>query len=213
MSKYVCIALVATACAAAVPAAHADGAFFVAGQVGQATYDDWEGGDDSASTRALSGGYRWQAGPIIQVGVEGGLGEIDEVTMGYYYSGGGYVGTGSVAIDTSYLHVGANARFAFGEGSRWFAIARAGYVAYEMDGRGWYETRYNGTLMDSGGGSSSEDGGGAYFGGGLGVDITRNFSVNAMYNGFAYSNFREDFNGELEVGTASTTTLGVEVRF
>jgi hypothetical protein len=37
MIKYGCMALVAIACSALAPAAHAQGNFFVAGQVGQAT--------------------------------------------------------------------------------------------------------------------------------------------------------------------------------
>lgn len=214
MIKYGCMALVAMACAAAMPAAHAEGNFFVAGHVGQATYDDSGFEDDSASTRALSGGYRWQAGPIIQVGIEAGFGKVDEITDDYHYNDGmGYVETARVGMEADYRNIGANARIHFGEGSRWFAIARAGYMAYDMDARVNYEARYNGTLVDSFNDSASDDGGGAYFGGGVGVDITPNFNVNLMFNGFAYSDFEENSEGEFDVGTASTTTLGVEVRF
>lgn len=208
------MALVAIACAAAMPAAHAEGRFFVAGQVGQAEYDDTGFDDSSASTRAFSGGYRWQAGPLVQVGVEAGFGQIDEIGGEFYYyaDGAGYVETGRFGVEADYRHLGANARIAFGEGSRWFAVARGGYMAYSMDATAHFEVRQNGALVGSGKDSASDDGGGAYFGAGIGVDITRNFNVSVMYNGFAYSDF-DNSEGQIEVGTASTTTLGGEVRF
>ena len=213
MIKYGCLALVAIACVTAMPAAHAEGSFFIAGQMGQAEYDDSGLDDNSASTRALSGGYRWQAGPIVQVGVEVGLGQIDEVGGEFYYynNGAGYVETGRIGMEADYRHLGANARIAFGEGSRWFAIARGGYMGYSMDANAHFEARQNGTLVDTLDESASDNGGGAYFGGGIGADITQNVSVNVMYNGYAYSSFEDGY--EEDFGTASTTTLGVEVRF
>lgn len=215
MTKFGSMALLAMACSAMTPAAHAQGDFFVAGQFGQATYDDSGLDDDTAGTRAFSAGYRWQAGPIVQVGLEAGIGQVDEVGGDvYYYSDGfGYTETGRAEMEADYRHFGANARFNFGEGSRWFAIARAGYMAYEMDVKAHYEARYNGELVDTLDDSFSEDGGGAYFGAGIGVDITPNFNINVMYNGYAYSDFEdEDFSAD-DIGTASTTTVGVEVRF
>lgn len=214
MNKYGCMALVAIACAAAMPAAHAEGNFFVAGQVGQAEYDDNSIDDNSASTRAFSGGYRWNASPIIQVGVEAGFGQIDEVGGQFYYYdyGDGYVETGRLSMEADYRHLGATARFSFGEGSRWFAIVRGGYMAYSMDAKVRFETHDFGVLVHSLEDTASDDGAGGYFGGGVGVDVTKNFNVNLMFNGYAYSSFEDDYYSE-DVGTASTTTLGVEVRF
>lgn len=215
MIKYGCMALVAMACSAVAPAAQAQGNFFIGGQVGQAEYGDSGLDDDSADTRAFNIGYRWAAGPIVQVGFEAGLGTVDEVSGDiYYYSdGSGYVETGRGRMEADYRNLGANARFNFGKDSRWFAIARAGYMAYEMDAHAHYEARYNGELLDTMDLSASDDGGGAYFGAGIGLDVTPNFNINVMYNGYAYSDFESDSYEEAEIGTAATTTLGIEVRF
>jgi len=83
MIKYGCMALIAMACSTVVPAAQAKGGFFVGGQAGEATHDDSGLDEDSASTRALNGGYRWQAGAITQVGIEAGFGRVDEITQDY----------------------------------------------------------------------------------------------------------------------------------
>jgi len=214
MIKYGCVALVAIACSAVVPAAKAQGNFFVAGQVGQAKYDDSGFDDASANTRAISVGYRWQAGPIAQVGIEAGAGTVDEISQETeYFGAGGYSSSSRAGIEADYRHIGANARFNFGEGSRWFAIARGGYMAYEMDGSAYYEATYNDVPYYSETESIGEDGGGAYFGAGIGVDITPNFNVNVMYNSYAYSDFEGGDYSTDDIGTASTTTLGIEVRF
>lgn len=213
MIKYGCVALVAIACSAVAPAALAEGNFFIAGQAGQATYDDSGFDEDSADTRAISAGYRWQAGSIAQVGVEVGAGRVDEIGQDYYYnSGDGYSETGHIGMDANYRHVGANARFSFGRDSRWFAIARVGYMAYEQNVDAHFEAYLDNTRIDSLDVSESDDGGGAYFGAGIGWDVTPNFNINAMVNGYAYSSFEGDFEDE-DVGTATTTTLGLEVRF
>jgi hypothetical protein len=208
------MALVAMACSAVVPAAQAQGGFFVAGQAGQATYDDSGYDEDSANTSALSVGYRWQAGSVAQIGVEVGGGKVDEIGQEYNYNpGGGYSETGHVGMDSRYAHIGGNARISFGRDSRWFAIGRLGYMGYTQDQTGNYAAFQNGTQVDSLHETYSEDGGGAYFGAGLGMDITPNFNVNVMVNGYAYSSIDEDGYLDEDVGTASTTTLGLEVRF
>jgi len=209
MIKYGCMAL-AIACSLAAPAAQAQGNFFVAGQTGRATYDESGFDDDSANARAFSGGYRWQAGAVTQVGVEVGVGKVDEIGEGYSYTFGSYSETGHYGMDAAYRHVGANARFNFGRDSRWFAIARGGYMRYEQNLSARYTASFNGSQIDSQSVSDSDTGSGAYFGLGLGVDITRNFSVNVMRDGqTGYDGGEEDE----EVDTASTTTLGLEVRF
>ena len=217
MIKYGCMA-VAIACSLAAPAAQAHGNFFVAGQAGHATYDEAAFDDESADTGAFSGGYRWQAGAVTQVGVEIGAGKVDEIGQDHYYhaigvNGPDYYETGHIGMDATYRHIGANARFNFGQDSRWFALARGGYMRYEQSLSGSYAAYYGNNLYDSRSLSSNDDGSGAYFGGGIGFDVSKNFSVNLMVNGYAYSNFESDGYDDTDIGTASTTTLGLEVRF
>lgn len=217
MSKYGCMALLAIACGAAMPAAHAEGSFFVAGQAGQAKYGNSGLAEDKADTRALSLGYRWQAGSIVQIGLEAGGGQVDEVSEGFSYSDGFYSEEVRVGFDVRYAHLGANARFSFGPQSRWFAIGRAGYMGYTQDINASYRWEYDDPFLSQANGSEtvseSEDGGGAYFGAGIGVDITPNFNVNLMFNGYAYSALDEDGELEDDSSTATTTTLGLELRF
>ncbi|WP_167285349.1 outer membrane beta-barrel protein [Marilutibacter alkalisoli] len=213
MFKHGCMALVAIACAAVVPAAHAEGNFFVAGQVGQAKYHDIDFGDDTAGTYAISGGYRWQAGAVTQVGVEAGYGRVNEVHEAHSW-GNGYTDSGHarVGMKARYAHIGANARFSFGEGSRWFAILRAGYIGYKQDVSFESTSYFEGSIIDSYSGSHSDDGGGAYFGAGIGFDVTPNFSVSVMRSGYAFSSSDSgDWNDDY--GTAATNTLGLELRF
>ena len=209
--------LLAIACGMTMPAAQAKGSFFVAGQAGQATYDDSGLSEDKASTSALSLGYRWQAGSIVQIGLEAGGGKVDEISEGYSFSDGIYSEEGQVGFDVRYAHLGANARFSFGPDSRWFAIGRAGYMGYEQtinaSARWAYSDPFLSQFNGSDSASQSEDGGGAYFGAGIGVDITPNFNVNLMVNGYAYSAINDDGELEDEASTASTTTLGLELRF
>ncbi|HEY5805275.1 MAG TPA: outer membrane beta-barrel protein [Lysobacter sp.] len=216
MFKLGCMALAAIACCGVVPAAHANGDFFIAGQFGQAKYDDVGLGDDTADTRAFSLGYRWQAGPVVQVGIEVGAGKVDEVTQEFSYDGGFYDDHTRVGIDARYTHVGANARFNFGQGSRWFAIARGGYMGYEQNVYVDFDSSYtmpDGTVLVSGSSySSSEDGGGVYLGGGIGFDVTPNFNLNVMINGYGFSNLEGDGWNE-DMGTATSTTFGLEARF
>jgi len=213
MIKYGCMAL-AIACSLAAPAAQAQGNFFVAGQTGQAEYGDSEFDDNSANTRAFSGGYRWQAGAVTQVGVEIGAGKVDEVGEDYYWTDGYVTEIGRAGMDATYRHVGANARFNFGRDSRWFAIARGGYVRYERNLSANYAAYYFGDMIGSATLSENDSGSGAYFGAGVGFDVSKNFNVNVMFNGYAYSNFEsENVYEDEDISTASTTTLGVEVRF
>ena len=53
----------------------------------------------------------------------------------------------------------------------------------------------------------------AHVAAGVGVDVTPSFNVNLMFNGYAYSDFSEDYYSVDEVGTATSTTLGLELRF
>ena len=214
MIKYGCMAL-AIACSFAAPAAQAQGNFFVAGQAGRAIYKNSELDENRADTRAISGGYRWQAGPVTQVGFEVGAGKVDEIGAGYTYFIGDQVFESShMGVEATYRHVGANARFNFGRDSRWFAIARGGYMRYEQTLRTSYYNIYIGeTHSDSASNSDS----GAYVGAGIGMDISKNVSVNVMFNEYTYSDFDTEgvyvLDTDIEIGTASTTTLGLEVSF
>ena len=204
-------ALLALACGALSPMAHAQGQFFLAGNFGEATYEDIDTGEDSADTQAFSLGYRWHAGPYVQVGIEAGTGRVDAIGNVEEYSDSFIRSRYESSLETRYNHIGANARFAFGN-SRWFAIARAGYADFRADLDERYEEQVLTFPRETYTSSTQLDTDGAYFGAGVGVDLTRYLSVNVMVNGYAYSDF-DDADYDEDIGTASTTTLGVELRF
>lgn len=164
----------------------ARGAFFVAAQVGQAwIYDDLR-----QDSRSISAGYRWQAGPAVQVGIEAVGGRIDGASI----SDRDRVGS------TDYASLGANARFQFG-GSPLFAMTRLGYWRADAD---------------SGYGSETVDGG--YAGVGLGVDFNRHVNLTLAYSYHAYASSYYYRAGSYSVsGTtinrADVVTLGLEARF
>jgi hypothetical protein len=211
MSKYGYAALLALACGALSPLAHAQRQFFVAGQFGEATYEDVEAGEDSADTQAFSLGYRWQAGPYVQVGIEAGAGRVDAIRHALEYSDSTFRSLWETSLETRYKHIGANARFAFGA-SRWFAIARGGYADFRADLDERSEVQTLPFPPETASRSTALDSDGAYFGAGVGVDLTRYLSVNVMDNGYAYSDFSESAYDE-DIDTASAATLGVELRF
>lgn len=208
MIKFGRVALVAIAGVLAVPCAQAQGGFFVGVQAGRATLSDTGFRDDTSNTQSIGAGYRWQAGasPVL-IGVEGGYGRLGEIGETFAISGV----SERREFEADYGYIGANARFQFGADSRWFALARAGYMAYDQEFR--YRFEATGLREE---GRFSDDGGGAYFGLGVGVDVTRNFNVNAMVNGYAYSSIYRDGNRyrfDDDVSTARTLTLGAELRF
>ncbi|HJW47691.1 MAG TPA: outer membrane beta-barrel protein [Lysobacter sp.] len=205
------MALIAMACSTVVPAAQAKGGFFVGGQAGEATYDDSGLDEDSAGTQAFSGGYRWQAGAITQVGFEAGFGKVDEITQDYSFDGGSYTQNDRIGMDADYRLIGANARFNFGRDSRWFAIGRGGYMDYEQNSSFQSATYVDGVQVFGYNDSVSDNGGGAYFGAGVGMDVTPNFNVNLMFNSYAYTSYDDGYTDE--VSSATATTLGIEVRF
>jgi len=208
MIKFGRVALVAIAGVLAVPCAQAQGGFFVGVQAGRATLSDTGFRDDTSNTHSIGAGYRWQAGasPVL-IGVEGGYGRLGEIGETFAISGV----SERREFEADYGYIGANARFQFGADSRWFALARAGYMAYDQEFR--YRFEAPGMREE---GRFSDDGGGAYFGLGVGMDVTRNFNVNAMVNGYAYSSIYRDGNRyrfDDDVSTARTVTLGAELRF
>lgn len=172
---------------AAPRAEQENGGFFVGVQAGQGwIYDSVE--QDAV---AVSAGYRWQAGPWTQVGVELSSGRLDETTDG-----------GWRYPKATYKAVGANARMNFGE-SPWFMMVRGGYFDAEQD--------------FPGGGDFSTDGG--YAGLAVGVDLNRHVNLTLGYTAFIYaddyydSDCDDDYSYDCDFNRADTVMLGVEARF
>lgn len=159
----------------------ARGAFFVAAQAGQA----WIVDDVRQDTKAISAGYRWQAGPVVQVGIEGVYGRIEGTAFNQ--------GRGSYHIDDAdYASLGANARFQFG-GSPLFAMTRLGY---------WHADAGDGDTVDGG-----------YAGVGLGVDFNRHVNLTLAYTLHAYANRYGYGTYDFDINRADLVTLGLEARF
>lgn len=143
------------------------GGFFLGLQYGNVTTDD-NGVDENLY--GLNIGYRWQAGSIVAIGIEGGFGR-DKVKFSGYdyrnpYDGGycyddGYYSTCYYGDDASYAYLGVNMRVNFGRRSPVFAIVRLGDIAVS-----------NGDETVSGG----------YIGAGIGVDFGRHANLNLTYN-------------------------------
>ena len=216
MRKYAQNILVSMVAMLAVPAAQAAGNFFVSGQGGQIELSDMDFSDNSTDLQFLGLGYRWQAGSAVQVGFEvggGNLGTLEETYSQSYYEGDSFE---RVTLDSSYLYAGANARFQFGAQSRWFAIARLGYMSYEEEVyyREEYRDRFDSYYDYSFSGGETDSGGGAYFSAGIGVDITPNINVTLNQSGYAYSPlFGDEYDYDDDLYTASSTSLGLEIRF
>lgn len=219
MFKFGRVALVAIALGSVAPLAHAQGSFFVGGQVGRVDLADTGFNDESGDFKSLNLGYRWQIGPRVQLGIEAGAGKIDGIEdrdeYDVSYSGGMVHVKERYALDADFVQIGANARFQFGADSRWFGIARLGYLGYEQEFSESYSA--SGAFVESGSYSESDDGGGVYFGAGVGVDVTPNFNLSLTLNGYAYSSlYYDDYDDEYywdDVKTARTATLGAEFRF
>lgn len=163
-----------------------DGGFFIGAQVGQG----WIYEDVEQDAVAISAGYRWQAGPWTQVGVEVSTGRLDSTDYDIYE-----------IPKATYRAIGANARFNFGD-SPWFATVRGGYFNADQD--------------DLDGGDFSTDGG--YAGIGIGVDVNRHFNVTLGYTAFVYADdytydaCEDDFD-DCDFSRADTVMLGIEGRF
>jgi len=175
----------ATYSAPAPVRAQDDGGFFVGVQGGRGwIYDDVE--QDAV---AVSAGYRWQAGPWAQVGVELSGGRLDGTTDG-----------GWRYPKATYKAVGANARMNFGN-SPWFATVRGGYFDARQDA---YD-----------GGDFSTDGG--YAGVAIGVDVNRHFNISLGYTAYIYADDYYyddcDYYDDCRFNRADTVMLGLEARF
>ena len=215
MRDYGLAILIACASSIAVPAAHAESGFFLAGQNGRIQLSDSGFYDDKTDISGLGLGYRWQAGSVVQVGFElggGKLGTLEDEYTEIFVDGSFYE---RETLETSYVYAGANARFQFGVGSPWFGILRLGYMRYEEEYTSSYEDYYAwDEVVYSGSYRVSDVGGGAYFGAGIGFDFTSNFNLNLTHSGYAYSpSFGDTDTYADDFYTASSTTLGLELRF
>lgn len=161
-----------------------NGGFFVGLQAGQG----WIYEDVEQDAVAVSAGYRWQAGPWAQVGVELSGGRLDSTDY-----------RGDPVAKATYQAIGANARFNFGN-SPWFATVRGGYFDAEQE--------YSDSVF-------STDGG--YAGIAVGVDIGRHFNVSLGYTGFIYASSYDDdcgdYDYDCDFNRADTVMLGIEARF
>ncbi len=174
---------------APAPAREQDnGGFFVGVQAGQG----WIYEDVEQDAVVVNAGYRWQAGPWAQVGVELSSGRLDSTRYDGY-----------PVPKATYKAVGANARMNFGD-SPWFATVRGGYFDAEQD------------FPD--GGDFSTDGG--YAGVAIGVDINRHFNISLGYTAFVYADDYYyddcddyDYDYDCDFNRADTVMLGVEARF
>lgn len=215
MRKYGLAVLFACAFIAAVPAAQAEGSFFIAGQNGRILLSDSGFSDDKTDMQGFGIGYRWQAGAVVQVGFEIGGGKLGALKEEYteIFTDGTF--SERETLETSYAYAGANARFQFGVASPWFGILRLGYMRYEEEYTSSYEDYYAwDSTVYTGSYSVSDVGGGAYFGAGIGFDVTPNFNVNLTQSGYAYSpSFGDTDSYADDFYTASSTTLGLEMRF
>jgi hypothetical protein len=169
---------------ATAPEDEEDGGFFVGVQAGQG----WIYEDVEQDAVAVSAGYRWQAGPWTQVGVELSGGRLDETTEGdWRYA------------KATYKAIGANARMNFGD-SPWFATVRGGYFDAEVDGA-----------------DEEFDADGGYAGVAIGVDINRHFNISLGYTAFVYADdyTYDDCDDDLDCdfNRADMVMLGVEARF
>ncbi|MBO9716765.1 MAG: hypothetical protein J7507_08110 [Pseudoxanthomonas sp.] len=166
--------------------AEPQGGFFLGAQAGKG----WIYEDVDQNVVAINGGYRWQAGDVSLVGIELASGRLAETEDdGWIYG------------KVRYASIGANARFNFGQGNPWFAIARLGYWTADGDG------------------DEEGDVDGAYASFGIGVDVNRHFNVNLMYTNHAYATTYYYSSGygsyyeETEINRADMVTLGAEARF
>lgn len=167
--------------------AQENGGFFVGLQAGQG----WIYEDVEQDAVAVSAGYRWQAGPWTQVGVELSGGRLDSTDYrGYEVS------------KADYKAIGANARMNFGD-SQWFATVRGGYFDAEQE------------YSDS---TFSTDGG--YAGFAIGVDINRHVNISLGYTAFVYADDYadedcddDDYGYDCDFNRADMVMLGVEARF
>lgn len=162
------------------------GGFFVAVHGGKG----WLYEDADQTAKAVSAGYRWDAGDFTLVGIELAGGRL------------------AASSDRDFLYpeirfdsIGATTRVNFGR-SRWFGIARAGY--------------FSATQKDEDGYDDTVDG--AYVGIGVGVDVNRHLNLSLAYTAYVYGTtyyygYGYGYYQATDVSRADMLLLGAELRF
>ncbi len=131
----------------------------------------------------LSAGYRWRAGSVTLIGLEGSVGRLDRGDS-----------TDDVFIPAvKFGGIGGTARFNFGD-TPLFAVVRIG---------SWYAEVAE----------MSDEIYGGYASLGLGVDIGKHASVSAMYTNYIYANDYYDYAEDTTINRAEVLNAALEVRF
>ena len=214
MRKFGCAALFAASFIAA-PAASA-GDFFITGQWGQIQLEGSDFDDDQNTLMQAGGCYRWGLG-MAQVGLELGLGKLDEQddhTRTDYP--GGFIDR-SVTLSSRYATIGANARIKPPAIPVYF-VGRAGYLGLERKLDETAIDQYLDTAPVTQHRSFEETDGGTYLGVGVGTTLLPLLDVGLMYNQYRYSQVEYDpLNDEYELSeemrNARSVSLSVEYRF
>jgi opacity protein-like surface antigen len=214
MRKLRCAALFA-ACLAAAPAASA-GDFFINSQLGQIELDSGGFDDEKSNLVQAGAGYRWGIG-LAQVGLETGLGKLDELddqTRSDYT--GGYVDH-AYTLSSRYAFIGANARVK-PPLLPVYLIGRAGYLGLERKLDETSVDHYLDTSPVTERRASKENNGGTYVGVGVGTTILPLLDVGLMYNQYRYSQVQYDpvsdeYHLSDDKRDARSVSLTVEYRF
>ncbi|WP_115051166.1 hypothetical protein [Xanthomonas arboricola] len=131
----------------------------------------------------LSAGYRWRAGSVTLIGLEGSVGRLDRGDS-----------TDDVFIPAvKFVGIGGTARFNFGD-TPLFAVVRIG---------SWYAEVAE----------MSDEIYGGYASLGLGVDLGKHASVSAMYTNYIYANDYDDYAEDTTINRADVLNAALEVRF
>jgi OOP family OmpA-OmpF porin/outer membrane immunogenic protein len=175
MKKTLLAALCAAAGVFAISSAHADGNFFVSGDVGRAMPD--ENDLASGNSYGVNGGYRWQVAPSLKLGVEGGYAVLGNFDTTGFYSGG--------TVKLKGWTLGANLHYNLTP--NWYLSARAGGYFADLTGSSSY-------------GSYSQHGNGGYGGVGFGYDFSSQTSIGMEYSRYDVAGGRANrlgVNGEV----------------
>ncbi|ATS40586.1 MULTISPECIES: hypothetical protein [Xanthomonas] len=131
----------------------------------------------------LSAGYRWRAGSVTLIGLEGSVGRLDRGDT-----------TDDVFIPAvKFGGIGGTARFNFGD-TPLFAVVRVG---------SWYAEVAE----------MSDEIYGGYASLGLGVDIGKHASASVMYTNYVYANDYYDYAEDTTINRADVLNAALEVRF
>lgn len=214
MRKSGCAALFA-AMFAATPAAWA-GDFFINGQAGRIDLGDSDFDDGQSNLLHAGGGYRWGVG-MAQVGLELGLGKLDE-REGQSRSNypDGYIDR-SYSLSARYATLGANARIKPPVMPVYF-IGRAGYLGLERKLDETAVDHYLDTAPITQHRAFEETDGGTYVGVGVGTTLLPLLDVGLTYTQYRYAQVEYDpladeYHLSDDQRDARSVSLSVEYRF